>query len=186
MCEEMLGRNYSNQVCGVASALEVVGERWSLLILRDVFLGLRRFEEIQDDLGIARNVLQTRLSSLTDAGVLERRLYREHPPRYEYLLTDKGVDLWPALLALMRWGDRYAISAAGPPTLVEHENCGGQIDEHLMCERCGEPVSARTAKAVPGPGASPRHPLLRQRSGKQPAAAVELTAPAGEPAARPT
>jgi DNA-binding HxlR family transcriptional regulator len=162
----MLGKDYSNQVCGIAGALEVVGERWSLLILRDIFLGLRRFDEIQDDLGIARNVLQARLSTLTDAGVLERRLYQERPPRYEYLLTEKGLDLWPALVALMKWGDRYVIdAAAGAPTIVEHAGCGGSLDDHLICERCGEPVSVRQARARPGPGATPGHPLLRRRGG---------------------
>src|ERR1700732_131925 len=104
----MLGRDYENQVGSIASALEVVGERWSLLVVRDVFLGLRRFDEIQADLGIARNVLQTRLRKLIDQGVLERRLYQERPPRHEYRLTEKGLDLWPTVVALMQWGDRYA------------------------------------------------------------------------------
>src|ERR1700731_1392828 len=111
----MLGNDYDGQVCSIAGTLEVVGERWSLLIVRDVFLGLRRFDEIQGDLGIARNVLQTRLTRLVDQGVLEKRLYRERPSRYEYRLTEKGLDLWPALVALMYWGDRYAAPAAGPP-----------------------------------------------------------------------
>ena len=110
----MLGRDYSNQVCSIAGALEVVGERWSLLIVRNVFLGLRRFDEIQSNLGIARNVLQTRLTRLLEQGVLEKRLYQEHPPRYEYRLTDKGLDLWPTVVALMQWGDRYAPSSGGP------------------------------------------------------------------------
>ena len=93
-------KDYENQTCSVAGALEVVGERWSLLIVREVFLGVRRFDEIQANLGIARNVLQTRLSRLVDQGVLEKRLYSERPPRYEYRLTEKGLDLWPTLVAL--------------------------------------------------------------------------------------
>ncbi len=104
----MLGNDYDSQVCSIAGALEVVGERWSLLIVRDIFLGLRRFDEIQANLGIARNVLQTRLTRLLEQGVLEKRLYQEHPPRYEYRLTEKGLDLWPTIVALMQWGDRYA------------------------------------------------------------------------------
>jgi len=102
----MLGNQYTSQTCSIAGALEVVGERWSLLIVRDILLGLRRFDELQSDLGIARNVLQTRLTRLLEQGVLEKRLYQEHPPRYEYRLTDKGLDLWPTVVALMQWGDR--------------------------------------------------------------------------------
>ena len=92
----MLGNRYSGQVCSVAGALDVIGERWSLLIVREVLFGVRRFEEIQQDLGIARNVLQTRLERLVEEGVLERRLYRERPPRHEYFLTEKGLEKRPA------------------------------------------------------------------------------------------
>jgi DNA-binding HxlR family transcriptional regulator len=160
----MLGNDYSKQVCSIAGALEVVGERWSLLIVRDVFLGLRRFDEIQSDLGIARNVLQTRLTKLTEHGVLERRPYQERPLRYEYRLTDKGMDLWPSVFALMKWGDQYTAPAAGPPVLVEHRDCGGAVDEHRVCERCGMRLSARDVRAQPGPGATRDHPLLRDRA----------------------
>src|SRR5689334_15847719 len=104
----MLRSDYSNQTCSIASALEVVGERWSLLIVRDILLGLRRFDQIQDNLGIARNVLQTRLRHLEEHGVIERRLYQQRPPRHEYRLTNKGLDLWPAMVALMAWGDEHA------------------------------------------------------------------------------
>jgi DNA-binding HxlR family transcriptional regulator len=156
----MLGNDYSKQVCSIAGALEVVGERWSLLILRDVFLGLRRFDEIQENLGVARNVLQTRLTRLLDQGVLERRLYQQRPARYEYRLTEKGLDLWPTMVALMSWGDRYTCTAAGPPVLLEHRGCGGAVDEHRVCERCAAPLSVRDVRALPGPGAPPEHPLL--------------------------
>jgi DNA-binding HxlR family transcriptional regulator len=158
----MLGNDYSGQVCSIAATLEVVGERWSLLIVREVFLGVRRFEEMQADLGIARNVLQTRLTRLVEHGVLERRLYQEHPPRHEYLLTDKGNDLWPTMVALMRWGDEHAPRAGGPPVLLEHRGCGGAVDDHRTCERCGARLSAVDVRAQPGPGASPSHPLLRR------------------------
>ncbi len=157
----MLGHDYDNQTCSIAGALEVVGERWSLLIVRDVFLGVRRFDEIQADLGIARNVLHTRLTRLLDHGVLEKRLYQERPPRYEYRLTDKGLDLWPTMVALMKWGDRHAAPAAGPPVLLEHRGCGGAVDEHRVCRECGAPLSVRDVRALPGPGAAPEHPLLR-------------------------
>lgn len=158
----MLRNDYENQVCSIASALEVVGERWSLLIVREVFLGVRRFDEMQADLGIARNVLQTRLTRLVERGVLEKRRYQERPRRYEYRLTDKGLDLWPTLVALMQWGDQHAVPEGGPPVLLEHRGCGGSVDEHRLCGRCGERLSARDSVALPGPGVSPDHPLLRR------------------------
>jgi len=156
----MLGNDYKTQTCSIAGALEVVGERWSLLVVRNVFLGLRRFDQIQANLGIARNVLQARLTKLVEQGVLERRRYQEHPARHEYRLTEKGLDLWPTVVALMQWGDRYAAPQAGPPVLLEHRDCGGRVDEHRICEKCGKPLSVREARALPGPGASADHPLL--------------------------
>ncbi len=158
----MLNKHYDSQVCSIAGALEVVGERWSLLIVRDVLLGRRRFDELQASLGIARNVLQTRLTRLVDQGVLEKRLYRERPPRYEYRLTEKGLDLWPTLVALMYWGDEYAAPPAGPPVLLTHRTCGGAVDEHRTCTACGERLSVRDVLARPGPGAAPEHPLRRR------------------------
>lgn len=161
MLTEMLGNEYENQTCSIAAALEVIGERWSLLIVRDVFLGLRRFDEIQADLGVARNVLNARLTRLIDQGVLERRLYRERPPRYEYRLTEKGVDLWPTIVALMQWGNHYA-APDGPPVLLEHRGCGGGVDEHRICDRCGARLTARDTRALPGPGVTPDHPVARR------------------------
>ncbi len=158
----MLRNDYDNQVCSVARALEVVGERWTLLIVRDVFLGLRRFDELQADLGIARNVLQTRLERLVEQGVLEKRPYQERPVRHEYRLTDKGVDLWPTIVSLLQWGDRHAPSADGAPVLITHKDCGGELDAHRICTRCGQPVEAREARAMPGPGVPADHPLVRR------------------------
>jgi DNA-binding HxlR family transcriptional regulator len=158
----MLGNDYSSQTCSIAGALEVVGERWSLLIVRNVFLGLRRFDQIQANLEIARNVLQTRLTRLVEQGVLERRLYQERPARYEYRLTEKGLDLWPTVVALMQWGDRHTPPAAGPAVVLEHRGCGGRVDEHRICEKCGTPLTARESRALPGPGASADHPLVRR------------------------
>jgi DNA-binding HxlR family transcriptional regulator len=159
---QMLRSDYEGQVCSIAGALEVVGERWSLLIVRNVFLGLRRFDEIQSNLGIARNVLQTRLTRLLEQGVLEKRLYQEHPLRYEYRLTEKGLDLWPTMVALMQWGDRYTPSSGGPPVVLEHRACSGAVDEHRLCEACGATLSVRDVRAIPGPGATPDHPLFRR------------------------
>jgi DNA-binding HxlR family transcriptional regulator len=147
----MLNRDYAGQNCSIAGTLELIGERWTLLILRDAFHRVRRFEDFQRRLGIARNVLSNRLQTLVDAGILERRLYQEHPARYEYRLTEKGIDLWPVLMALVHWGDKY-LAEGGPPVLIEHRNCGGLVDEHLMCERCGAPLTARDTAPREGPG----------------------------------
>src|SRR6266498_1598794 len=98
---------FTNENCSVARTLEIVGERWTLLVLREAFLGVRRFERMQHDLGIARNILADRLQKLVGQGILERRSYTERPPRFEYRLTQKGIDLYPAIIALMEWGDRY-------------------------------------------------------------------------------
>jgi DNA-binding HxlR family transcriptional regulator len=157
----VLKRTYEGQVCSIAGALELVGERWTLLIVRDLFLGVRRFDDLQRDLGIARNVLRDRLNRLVEEGIVRRRRYQERPERFEYVLTDKGVDLWPVLHSVMSWGDRYAAPEAGPATVVEHRGCGGRIDDRRVCEACGTPVGPHDVKARPGPGARPgRHPLL--------------------------
>ena len=149
----MLRHDYPGQVCSIASALEVVGERWSLLIVRDVMNGRRRFDELQKGLGIARNVLAARLLRLVEEDILERRAYQESPPRYEYFLTEKGLDLWPALIALLGWGDRYSPpSPDGPPMLIVHKECGGAVSDRGICQACGEVLDARDARALPGPG----------------------------------
>jgi DNA-binding HxlR family transcriptional regulator len=158
----VLRNDYDNQVCSIARALEVVGERWTLLIVRDVFLGLRRFDQLQDHLGIARNVLQTRLERLVEHDVLEKRPYQERPLRHEYRLTEKGIDLWPTIVALLQWGDRHAPSPDGPPVLITHKDCGGELDAHRICTRCGKAVEARQARAMPGPGVPTNHPLVRE------------------------
>jgi DNA-binding HxlR family transcriptional regulator len=148
----MLRRDYPDQLCSIAKSLEVIGERWSLLIVRDVFNGHRRFGEIQSSLGVARNVLAARLQRLVDEDILERRQYQASPPRHEYFLTEKGLDLWPTLIALLSWGDRYSPSPGGPPKVILHKVCGGQVSERGICESCGEVLTARDAIQVPGPG----------------------------------
>ena len=159
-----LGTTYENQVCSIAGTLGVVGDRWTLLIVRDVMLGLRRFDELQSDLGVARNVLQVRLERLVADGILERARYQERPERFEYRLTEKGLDLWPVLVSLLQWGDAHAPTEAGPPVLLEHRDCGGAVDAHRVCARCGERLDARDAIAMPGPGATEDHPLRRRRA----------------------
>src|SRR6266700_5560081 len=116
----MLNRDYEGQNCSIARALEVVGERWTLLIIRDVLLGLHRFDQLQESLGIARNVLTDRLNRLVDEGVLERVPYSERPERFEYRLTNKGRELGVPLLALMQWGDRHL--SEKPPRIARHRS----------------------------------------------------------------
>ena len=183
LCDEMLGRLYEGQECSVARSLEVIGERWTLLVLRDAFLGVRRFDDFQRSLGIARNVLTARLGRLVDEGVLERVAYQERPERFEYRLTEKGIDLWPIVVSLMQWGDRYTPPAGGPAVVLEHRGCGGRVDEHRICEKCGKPLSAGESRALPGPGAAPEHPLLLRRERE---AAAADAARQGDAAAQPS
>ena len=149
----MLHNTYAGQTCSVARTLELVGERWTLLILRDAFLGVRRFDDFQRSLGIARNVLNTRLQRLVESGLLERCRYQERPERHEYRLTDMGLDLWPAVVALMEFGDKHLAGEAGPPVVLRHRGCGGTVTSARTCADCGEPLTARDVHAAPGPGA---------------------------------
>ena len=143
----MLKRDYPTQYCSMAAALEVVGERWTILIVRDIFLGVRRFDDLQRSLGVARNILQSRLERLVEQGIVRKKAYQQHPVRYEYRLTTKGADLWPVLMALLQWGDRYAIDGERP-VIVEHKGCGGELDDRRRCRRCGVDVSVTEARAV--------------------------------------
>lgn len=143
--------------CSIAQCLEVVGEWWSLLILRDVFLGIRRFDDIQARLGISRNVLNQRLSRLVDLGVLERIPYQDHPPRYEYRLTDKGRDLWLVITAMRQWGDKWA-APDGPPVEIVHTACDHVSQAVPTCSHCGDPLDARAVRAIPGPGSRDADP----------------------------
>jgi DNA-binding HxlR family transcriptional regulator len=149
----MLRSDYADENCSIARTLEVVGERWTVLVLREGFLGTRRFDDFQRNLGVARNVLQSRLERLVDAGVFERRRYQERPERHEYVLTTSGVDLWPVLVSLLQWGDRHA-APNGPPVVLEHKDCGGALDDRRRCTRCGEDLDAWQVRARRGPGAS--------------------------------
>ena len=137
--------------CSVAQCLEVVGEWWSLLILRDAFLGVRRFDDFQARLGISRSVLDQRLTRLVDQDILTRVPYQEHPPRHEYRLTDKGRDLWPVVTAMRQWGDTWA-APDGPPVEIVHVACGHITEVVPTCSHCSEALDARAVRAVPGPG----------------------------------
>ena len=150
----MLRRDYSGQTCSIAATLELIGERWTILILRDAFLGVRRFDDFQGRLGIARNVLQSRLERLVAEDVLQRVEYQERPRRFEYRLTPKGVDLWPVLVALLKWGDKHAYPD-GPPMVLRHVDCGGELDDRRICTKCGKPLEANEVRAERGTGAAP-------------------------------
>ena len=143
--------------CSVAQCLEVIGDWWTPLVLRDVFMGVTRFDDLQERLGISRNVLQQRLMSLVDHGVLEKVAYQQRPERFDYRLTEKGRDLWLVLTAMRQWGDRWYPSPDGPRVeLVHHRGCGEHMDVAAMCSHCGEAVGVRDVRAVAGPGADPK------------------------------
>ncbi len=145
-------RPFTDQNCSIARALEIIGERWTLLVMREILLGRRRFAEIQRNTGIAKNILSDRLSTLVDQGLLRRRLYSESPESYEYVATSKGVDVWPVLVGLMQWGDAHA-APDGPPRVYVHTVCGHDASPELHCGHCGETIAPRELKVRPGPGA---------------------------------
>jgi DNA-binding HxlR family transcriptional regulator len=147
----MLQRGYPSQTCSISRALEVFGERWTLLILRDAVFGLTRFEEFEESLGIASNVLASRLKLLCDEGVLERRPDEDRPGRPQYVLTQKGREAAPTLITLMKWGDRHYPNPGGPPRLTIHSGCEGNVGADLRCERCGELVGFDGLEIRPGP-----------------------------------
>jgi DNA-binding HxlR family transcriptional regulator len=141
------------RVCSIARTLAIVGEKWALLAVREVFLGNRRFDEMVRRTGAPRDTLAARLRSLVAAGILERRRYNEHPARDEYRLTQAGRELYPVILTLMRWGDEHLAGDAGPPLVLDHD-CGHRLVPQVVCEACGEEVEPRSAQ----PAAGTRHP----------------------------
>ncbi len=145
--------DFSKLACSIARTLDVVGEEWSPLILRDIWVGIRRFDQLQAELGISRKVLTERLHHLLEAGVLERHPYDQRP-RYEYVLTEKGTDLVDLLMVMTRWGDRWLAGEAGPPVLYRHHACGEISQVDLRCTHCGKPMHANDIDPLPGPGAA--------------------------------
>jgi DNA-binding HxlR family transcriptional regulator len=148
--------------CSIQRTLDLIGDRWTLLILRDVFRGVRRFSRIQADLGIARNLLTDRLTALVEADVLEKVPYQERPLRHEYRLSEKGRDLSSALIALMQWGDRWTTDH--PPTVLVHDGCGTAVEQFPFCPACREPVPPNHIRSRPGPGCSARPELTHAGS----------------------
>lgn len=146
--------SYAGMNCSVAAALEVLGERWSLLVIREAFLGSRRFDQFQANLGIARNVLTARLRTLVDQGIFEPHRYQERPERFEYRLSEKGRALYPIIVALMQWGDRWASPRAGPPAILVDRETQRPVEPALVDRRTGTPIELGRVRLVPGPGAN--------------------------------
>jgi DNA-binding HxlR family transcriptional regulator len=146
MCH-MASLTAAPRTCSVARTLEVVGEKWALLAIREVFLGCRRFEEMVQNTGAPRDTLAARLRTLVEHGILERRRYNDHPPRDEYVLTPAGRDLYPVILSLMKWGDKHLPLDSGPPMVLDHD-CGHRLEPRWDCAHCGRPIDARQVTRV--------------------------------------
>jgi len=144
--------DFSEMTCSIARSVAVAGEPWSPLVLRDVWVGINRFDGLQRDLGISRKVLAERLKHLVEEGMLERRLYSERPARYEYVLTRKGFEFVDVLMAMAQWGDRWTAGDAGPPVLRRHRACGRVTQIELRCAECGKIVTSSDVDVEPGPG----------------------------------
>ena len=144
--------DFAQMPCSIARSLAVAGEPWSPLVIRDVFVGINRFDDLQRDLGISRKVLAERLRHLVEAGMLERRPYSERPPRHEYVLTRMGSEFMDVLMAMVAWGDRWTAGDAGPPVLRRHRGCGEVTRIELRCAQCGELVTSSDVEVEPGPG----------------------------------
>jgi DNA-binding HxlR family transcriptional regulator len=150
----MRAAELAQETCSIARPATVLGDRWTLVILRQAFNGIKRFEEFQGTLEISRSLLADRLATLVDEGILRREPYKDEVrTRDRYRLTDKGLDLYPVLMALREWGDKY-MAEDGPPIRIRHKGCGGEPTLELRCKRCGKEVGARDAEARPGPGLS--------------------------------
>ncbi|MCA9846822.1 MAG: helix-turn-helix transcriptional regulator [Dehalococcoidia bacterium] len=152
--------SFADMNCSIAQALEVIGEWWTPLIVRDLMLGVSRFDDFQSRLGISRNVLTERLGRLESLGIVERAPYQEKPPRYDYRLTEKGRDLWVVMTAMREWGDRWA-APDGAPIVTLHRVCGHETTIVPTCSHCGEVLDARDLKATHGPARGDALPVPR-------------------------
>ena len=153
--------------CSLARTVAVIGDRWSLLILRECFLRIRRFDEFQSSLGITRHLLADRLKKLVRFGVLRKIPYQEAPKRYEYILTQKGLDLYPIIMSIVHWGNIHMVDSRGRPLLHEHNSCKKMFDPVMVGSECGEPLTAKAVHVHPGPGvrrSSPEHAKAQGRN----------------------
>lgn len=162
--------------CSIARTMEVLQDAWTALILRDVFAGITRFGQLQEDLELSKKILTARLERLVEEGILEKQAYSDRPPRYDYLPTAKGAGLFPVIAAIMAWGDRWTAGAGGPPALIRHLSCGHHGSAKVICDRCGEPLALHAIRAEAGPGGRTGHgtrvlgPLLASRRHAKPRA----------------
>jgi DNA-binding HxlR family transcriptional regulator len=145
---------FGEMACSIARTMDVVGEPWSPLIVRNIYIGISRFDDLQRTLGLSRKVLAERLRWLTEHGVLEKRAYSTRPPRSEYVLTAKGLELFEVLMVMVRWGDKWLAGEAGPPVLYRHHTCGLISHVELRCSECCEPMRATDIDVLPGPGSA--------------------------------
>lgn len=150
-----------NQPCSIARTIAVIGDRWTMMILRDCFNGSKRFDEFQNSLGISRTIVTHRLSLLLEEGVLKKLPYQEKPLRYEYKLTEKGLDLYPILMSMFRWGDKHYAEEAGPPLLFQHTTCGHEFNSVLCCGACGDEITPHDVKVTAGPGLKGKYPTRK-------------------------
>ncbi|MTT53987.1 transcriptional regulator [Alcanivorax sp. VBW004] len=147
----MRWQDIDQQPCSLARSLAIIGDNWTLLVLRDCFLGVRRFDDFQQRLGVTRHVLSDRLRKLADGGVLEKVAYLERPLRHEYRLTTMGRDLYPVIAHLAQWGDKYLAGDAGPPLVRVHRQCGEPLEAKLQCGHCGDSVEAQDIRLEENP-----------------------------------
>lgn len=141
-----------SQTCSIARTLSVIGDRWTLLIIRDAFLRIRKFQDFQKDLGLSRHSLSDRLKQLVDAGVFEKVEYQSNPPRFEYRLSEKGIELYPILMTMAKWGNDWMDEGKGAPVIYRHQDCGQVFEPTLSCSECKETVDARSVSPEIGPG----------------------------------
>ena len=152
----MRWEDLEKQPCSIARSLAVFGDRWTLLVLRECFMGVKKFADFQENLGISKTIVADRLKHLTEHGILEKTAYQENPVRYKYRLTQKGLDIYPIFLSITQWGDTYYAGKKGVPLVYHHKTCGHDFYAVSTCSECGEPVDARDVIARPGPGAGKR------------------------------
>lgn len=160
--------SFSNWPCSIARAVDLLGDAWTPLVLREAFYGIHRFDEFQQELGIARNTLTDRLRRLVDEGLLEKRPYQDEPRRYDYVLTEKGRDFFGVLAAMSRWGDRWLAGDEGAPVTFHHDTCGHDTEAEVVCAVCREPLRAEDTSMRMGPGYPERlkrRPDVRRRFG---------------------
>ena len=175
-----------DQACSVARTLSVIGDRWTLMILRDCFLRVRRFDDFQERLGIGRPILSDRLNKLVDAFVLTKVAYQTNPTRYEYRLTPKGLDLYPVIMSIVHWGDVHMAGKKGRPLLHQHLKCNHEFDPVMVCSECHELLEPREVRTAPGPGARhPQHMPIELAASLNRRAAKEKAADGGETRPKP-